>query len=160
MTHNFRTIDHLEGTSSNSGPCYWKSNPINAWTGGNKSDASQAFFKVEKDQFIFQGDIPENEIAIFLAFVGELIDYRYMQYEERLKKNLQVQSKPKSNVVSINKARRYDIDIPYFPHLKLLVVISKPVGTKKMVFARSDYRNIMANWMQKDNSLLTRPAIP
>ena len=154
LPENFRTIDHLEGTSSNSWLSYWKSYPINAWTGGNKSDASQAFFKVEKDQFIFQGDIPENEIAIFLAFVGELIDYRYMQYEERLKKNLQVQSKPKSNVVSINKARRYDIDIPYFPDLKIACGYFKTSRHEEDGVRKIDYRNIMPNWMQKDISLL------
>jgi SOS-response transcriptional repressor LexA len=92
-------------------------NPINAWTGGNKKDASQTFFKVENDRLIFQGNIPETEIDIFLEFGGELIDYRYMQYEERPAKNRPVQSKPKANVISIDTARKQRI--PYFPDLKI-----------------------------------------
>ena len=116
LPEHFGTINHLEGTASNRWHSYWQSNPIKAWTGGNRQ-TGQAFFKVDKDQFIFQGDISTNEVDFFLTFVGELIDYRYMQYGERLQKNLPVQTEPKTNVVSINKARKYVI--PYFPDLKI-----------------------------------------
>jgi SOS-response transcriptional repressor LexA len=40
-----------------------------------------------------------------------------MQYEERLQKNQQIQTTPKANVISIDKARKQSI--PYFPDLKI-----------------------------------------
>jgi len=117
LPEHFKESDRLEGSAINAWHTHWKSNPINAWTGGNKKVASRAFFKVENDRLIFQGDIAKNEIDIFLTLVAELIDYRYMQYEERLEKNQPVQSKLKADVISINKARKQKI--PYFPDLKI-----------------------------------------
>ena len=96
---------------------YWMNNPINAWAGGNKKDVGQTDFKVENNHFIFQYDIPENKIDIFLAFVEELIDYRYMQYVERIEKNQAIQTKPKNNIVNINAAKKQSI--PYFTDLKI-----------------------------------------
>jgi superfamily II DNA or RNA helicase/SOS-response transcriptional repressor LexA len=117
LPDNFRVIKQLEGKDVNRWQSYWKTNPIKAWTGGNRTGAGQAFFKVEDNRFIFQSTIPENEIDIFLAFVGELIDYRYMQYEERLRKKPPVHSNPKADVISIKKNRKQSI--PYFPDLKI-----------------------------------------
>jgi SOS-response transcriptional repressor LexA len=117
LPDHFRAIDRLDDKHLKRWQRYWMDNPINAWTGGNKKDASQTFFKVENDRLIFQDNIPETEIDIFLEFGGELIDYRYMQYEERPAKNRPVQSKPKANVISIDTARKQRI--PYFPDLKI-----------------------------------------
>lgn len=117
LPERFKASDRLEGSAITAWHSHWKNNPINAWTGGNRKDGSQAFFKVENDRFIFQGDIAENEIDIFLAFTGELIDYRYMQYENRLREERQDSSRPKATVVSIEKARRQVIS--YFPDLKI-----------------------------------------
>ena len=91
---------------------------IRTWAGGNRKDGSQASFKVENNQFIFLGNIAENEIDNFHKFVAELIDYRYMQYDERAQKNQQIHAQPKANVVSIdNKSRKQSI--PYFSDLKI-----------------------------------------
>jgi hypothetical protein len=79
LPDHFRAVHRLDDKTTNRWLSHWKSNPINAWTGGNKKDASQVFFKVEDDRLIFQGNIPQTEIDIFVEFVGELIDYRYMQ---------------------------------------------------------------------------------
>jgi superfamily II DNA or RNA helicase/SOS-response transcriptional repressor LexA len=117
LPERFKEFDRLEGQAISAWHRHWKSNPINAWTGGNKKNASQAFFRVENDRFIFQGEIAENEIDIFLAFTGELIDYRYMQYEDRLRQDRQDSPRPKANVISIEKARRQAIS--YFPDLKI-----------------------------------------
>jgi len=112
----FRAVNRLEGRALNRWRSYWKSNPIKAWTGGNKA-TDQAFFKIDDKWFQFIGDVPENEIDIFLALIGELIDYRYMQYEERLRKVPPVQSRPKADVIDINSARKQRI--PYFQDLKI-----------------------------------------
>lgn len=117
LPERFKESDRLAGSSIKAWHSHWKSNPINAWTGGNKKDASRTFFKVENDKFIFQGDIAKNEIDIFVAFVEELIDYRYIQYEDRLRKDRQDQPQPKANVISIEKARRSAIS--YFTDLKI-----------------------------------------
>ena len=117
LPDHFRAIERLDDKTTNRWLQHWKSNPINAWTGGNKKDASQAFFKVENDRFIFQDSIAGNISETFLALVSELIDYRYMQYEERLRKNEQISVKPKANVISIDKVRKQFI--PYFPDLKI-----------------------------------------
>lgn len=117
LPDHFRAIDRLDDKTTNRWLTHWKSNPINAWAGGNRRDAAQASFKVENDWFIFQDNISENVSEIFLALVSELIDYRYMQYEERLQKNQQIEVKPKANVISIDKARKQRI--PYFPDLKI-----------------------------------------
>ena len=83
LPDNFRKINQLENRDIERWHNYWKRNPINAWTGGNR-EAEHSFFKVEGDQFIFQGDAPEIQIDFFLTFIRELIDYHYIQYEERL----------------------------------------------------------------------------
>ncbi|WAR43557.1 DEAD/DEAH box helicase family protein [Methylomonas rapida] len=117
LPDRFRGLNQLDDKHLKRWYRYWMDNPINAWTGGNIRNASRAFFKVENDRLIFQGNIPETEIDIFLEFVGELIDYRYMQYEARPEKKQPIQSEPKANVISIEKARKQRI--PYFPDLKI-----------------------------------------
>lgn len=117
LPDHFKVIDKLEGKAIKSWHRYWLANPINAWIGGNRRDTTKASFKVENDLLIFQDNIPKTEIDIFLEFVGELIDYRYMQYEARPEKNESIQAAPKANVISIQKARKQHI--PYFPDLKI-----------------------------------------
>lgn len=117
LPDNFRTVNQLEGKAINRWHRHWINNPINAWIGGNKKEGSQPFFKVEHDQFIFQENIQENEIDFFLAFVGELIDYRYMQYEDRPQKKQPAKNESKAEIVRIDKVRKHTI--PYFPDLKI-----------------------------------------
>lgn len=117
LPESFRAISRLEGKNVSRWHTHWKSNPINAWTGGNKKDVSGSFFRVENGRFIFREDINEKDLDTFITFVGELIDYRYMQYRDRPQKKQQEQSKPKADVVSIEKARKQPI--PYFPDLKI-----------------------------------------
>lgn len=117
LPENFRAISRLEGKNVNRWHTHWKANPINAWTGGNKKDASDSFFRVESGRFIFREEITEKELEVFLAFVAELIDYRYMQYGERLQQRQPEQSKSKADVVSMEQARKQRV--PYFPDLKI-----------------------------------------
>ena len=66
---------------------------------------------------MFFRDVPDSQIDLFLTFVRELIDYRYMKYEERLRENNQKQTKPRANIININEARK--VEIPYFSDLKI-----------------------------------------
>ena len=52
-----------------------------------------------------------------MIFVRELIDYRYLQYEERLTKDDQKQIDSKAEVVHIDAIHK--VEIPYFPDLKI-----------------------------------------
>lgn len=116
LSENFRKINQLENRDIERWHNYWKRNPINAWIGGNKK-SEQSFFKVEGEQFIFQGDILGGQIDSFHTFVRELIDYRYIQYEERLQLKKKNQAKPKAKVINISEARK--VEIPYFSDLKI-----------------------------------------
>jgi superfamily II DNA or RNA helicase/SOS-response transcriptional repressor LexA len=116
LPDNFRTLKQLEEGDARRWHSYWKGNPIKAWIGGNKK-TDQSFFKVEGNQFIFQGDVPESKMDVFLTFVRELIDYRYMQYEERPQENNQNQSRHGAEIININEARK--VEIPYFSDLKI-----------------------------------------
>ncbi len=121
LPDNFREIEWLaEDKLINSWVKYWKSNPIKAWTGVNKKDGKSVYFKIVNDFFAFHDEVSEIETEVFQSLVNELIDYRYMQYQERLDKRSKTVSKTKTDinkVVSIETARKQTIS--YFSDLKI-----------------------------------------
>jgi superfamily II DNA or RNA helicase/SOS-response transcriptional repressor LexA len=62
---------------------YWLKNPINAWVGGN-TPTSPAYFNLEGDTFTFTSPVSSEEKDSLSEMVRELINYRYLQYEQRL----------------------------------------------------------------------------
>jgi superfamily II DNA or RNA helicase/HKD family nuclease len=117
LPDDFKLINRLDDKNLKRWHRYWMNNPINAWTGGNIKDGKQAHFRIENDRLMFQENISESMCEIFQTLVGELIDYRYLQYEERQQNNQQSQTTPKTNVINIDKVRKQRI--PYFPDLKI-----------------------------------------
>ena len=116
LPDKFKELTQLDGKNTGLWHTYWKTNPIKAWIGGNKK-SEDAFFKVENNLFVFQGGLSLNQKDIFQPFIRELIDYRYIQYGERL---AEVDDKPvkgKADVIDFVRARK--IEIPYFPDLKI-----------------------------------------
>jgi len=113
-----KELTQLDGKNIGLWHTYWKTNPIKAWIGGNRK-TEDAFFKVENNFFVFQGNISLNQMDIFLSFIKELIDYRYIQYGERLRlrKTNKKPDKQKAEVIDIVKARK--VEIPYFSDLKI-----------------------------------------
>ncbi len=113
-----KELTQLDGKNIGLWHTYWKTNPIKAWIGGNMK-TEDAFFKVENNFFVFQGNLSLNQMDIFLSFIKELIDYRYIQYGERLRlrKTNKKPDKQKAEVIDIVKARK--VEIPYFSDLKI-----------------------------------------
>ena len=62
---------------------YWQQNPINAWTGGNRDESVQSYFKVAGDQFIPGFSVAEKNYPAFESMAQELLDYRLTAYESR-----------------------------------------------------------------------------
>lgn len=116
LPDKFKELTQLDGKNTGLWHTYWKANPIKAWIGGNKK-AKDAFFKVENNFFIFQADVSLNQQDVFLMFIKELIDYRYIQYGERLLETNINQPKRKAEIININTARK--VEIPYFSDLKI-----------------------------------------
>ena len=65
---------------------YWKGNPINAFTGGNRAKDAKRWFEVAQGRFRPTFPVADEERATFQAMVQELVDYRLAAYEPRLPK--------------------------------------------------------------------------
>lgn len=63
---------------------YWKGNPINAWTGGNRAADARRWFEVRDGRFRPTFTVAEDEREAFQAMVQELVEYRLAAYEPRL----------------------------------------------------------------------------
>jgi SOS-response transcriptional repressor LexA len=71
---------------------YWNGNPINAWTGGNRSGDAKRWFEVSEGRFQATFPVSDEEQATFQEMVQELVDYRLAAYEPRLPKSTRVDS--------------------------------------------------------------------
>ena len=58
---------------------YWRRNPINALTGGNKG-ANEPWFKIEGESLILQIELPDNLGSTFDEMVDEIVEYRIHRY--------------------------------------------------------------------------------
>jgi SOS-response transcriptional repressor LexA len=63
---------------------YWKGNPINAWTGGNRKGDTKRWFEVADGRFRPTFAVDDGERVTFQAMVQALVDYRLAAYEPRL----------------------------------------------------------------------------
>ncbi|HYN76955.1 MAG TPA: hypothetical protein VES73_04070, partial [Lamprocystis sp. (in: g-proteobacteria)] len=52
---------------------YWKGNPINAWSGGNKSENAKNWFIVREGRFQPNFDISDAEIQTFQSMDGDYL---------------------------------------------------------------------------------------
>lgn len=92
---------------------YWRDNPVNAWLGGNRINASQAFFAIEGQEFKPKFPVAEPDGEVLSTLVQELIDYRLASYEAR-----QASTKV-SNVIPFPRKLVARTELPYFPNLKI-----------------------------------------
>ena len=99
---------------------YWRSNPVNAWVGGNLnskgSEKKTPFFTVDREIFKFSLSVPSDQTEIFAEMVQELIDFRLATYEAR--------QKPTGETAQIlpfptSKAPRQTLELPYFDDLRI-----------------------------------------
>lgn len=109
--------DNMRGATSAS-PAgwlgYWKSNPINAWTGGNLADSSRAYFQADNEHLRPSFNVPEQQRDTLAALVQELVDYRLAAYEVR-----KSSSEPANNVIPFKRPIPDRTTLAYFPNLKI-----------------------------------------
>ena len=91
---------------------YWKNNPVNAWTGGNRDASIKAWFKVVDNKFIPNFKVDASTREILVTFLQELVDYRLATYEARS------QAANTDNLVPLNR-KSEKIDLAYFPNIKI-----------------------------------------
>jgi superfamily II DNA or RNA helicase/HKD family nuclease/SOS-response transcriptional repressor LexA len=92
---------------------YWRDNPVNAWTGGNRPAGAPAPFKLDGPNFATVQSVPEDLAPTLAPMLQELVDYRLAAYEVRLPEATS------SNVVPFQAMRREALQLPYFPNLKI-----------------------------------------
>lgn len=83
---------------------YWRSNPVNAWVGGNKK-GERALFRLIGGKFVPTFAAFGDQ---FSGLVQEVVDYRLAAYESR-----------RANVLPFVPAVPQGLRIPYFPNLKI-----------------------------------------
>jgi superfamily II DNA or RNA helicase/SOS-response transcriptional repressor LexA len=93
---------------------YWRDNPINAWIGGNRAAAASAFFRVEGDRFSLAQQLPADEAEAAEGLLQELAAYRLATYEVRRPVETEA-----SNVIRFTPKQRAEVELPYFPNLKI-----------------------------------------
>lgn len=109
---------------------YWKGNPINAWTGGNRNRDAERWFEVADGRFRASFSIADDERATFQAMVQELVDYRLAAYEPRLPTSEATETAAQPNEsaqilhfpqpATANDAETPEgTEVPYFPDLRI-----------------------------------------
>lgn len=99
---------------------YWRGNPINAWTGGNKKGGGSLWFEVVGDRFRSTLDIQQSHIDALHLMLQEIVDFRLMRYEERLSTRTTVISSPENNLATFPVPHHADmVELPFFPDLRI-----------------------------------------
>jgi len=93
---------------------YWRDNPINAWIGGNRAAAASAFFRVGDDRFSLAHPLPADQAVAAEGLLQELAAYRLATYEVRRPVEAEA-----SNVIPFTPKTRAEVELPYFPNLKI-----------------------------------------
>ncbi len=104
----------LNSGSESAWLAYWRENPINAWTGGNREAGTRVYFAVTEDYLAPTFGVSEEDSANFESMVQELLDYRLAAYEAR-----RVSAGAPDNVIPFPRSTRSRMEIPYFPNLKI-----------------------------------------
>lgn len=104
-------LQDLENVSESKWNTYWRGNPINAWTGGNKKDSKTNWFSISDNKFQYVNEV--SDLQTFTIMLQELIDYRYAKYEPRLKQIIKA-----DNVLDITS--NLDMTaLAYYPDIKI-----------------------------------------
>lgn len=97
---------------------YWRSNPVNAWIGGNRTQAGDHFFSIVDDRLTTTFNIQPDHLEAFSAFVQELVDYRLAAYEVR-----RAPEETRNNVIPFQRPATTSAitrtELPFFPNLKI-----------------------------------------
>jgi len=113
LPDKYQNLKALDDKKLKAWHTYWLGNPVNAWIGGNKA-SDKAYFKIEDEKLIYLKAIESQGIDAFNVMVQELVNYRFLQYEQRLtNKVFEGDSSP------VNVLPDAANSIPYFSDLKI-----------------------------------------
>jgi superfamily II DNA or RNA helicase/SAM-dependent methyltransferase len=93
---------------------YWRDNPIKAWASGTRTAATQALFRVEDDRFSLAQPLLTRDGLAAIGLLQELVAYRLAAYEVR-----RPAGSDSSNVIPFATRVRAEVELPYFPNLKI-----------------------------------------
>lgn len=95
---------------------YWQRNPVNAWIGGN-TKKNTSYFTLDGDSFTTNLNVEVNLQNSLTDMMQELVNYRFLQYENRLANIDDESALPSAEVISINTQPKQLI--PFFKELKI-----------------------------------------
>jgi SOS-response transcriptional repressor LexA len=119
LPDKYQALETLDAKQLKTWHTYWLNNPVNAWTGGSRAQggkraADKAYFKIEEEKLTYLTAIAPEELDAFNVMVQELVNYRFLQYEQRLtNKVIEGESSP------VNVLPDAANSIPYFSDLKI-----------------------------------------
>jgi superfamily II DNA or RNA helicase/HKD family nuclease len=108
------TMRSDEDGSSPAWQHYWRTNPVNAWVGGNQPATAHNHFRVVEERFASTLDVALEDREPFNGLVQELIDFRLATYEA----HAAAMATP-DNIVSFQPTRADRTELPYFPNLRI-----------------------------------------
>jgi SOS-response transcriptional repressor LexA len=113
LPEKYQTVEILDDKQLKAWHTYWLDRPVKAWVGGNKT-SDKAYFKIEEEKLAYLNNITPAELDAFNVMVQELVNYRFLQYEQRLiNKVVEGESGP------VNVLPDAANSIPYFSDLKI-----------------------------------------
>ncbi|PCI28451.1 MAG: helicase [SAR324 cluster bacterium] len=115
LKEKYPSINLLNAELPNGWHKYWQDNPIKAWIGGNSSTAVSFFKKIE-GKFLYKAEIDPIFLDCFNVMVQEIVNYRFLQYEERSSQTLQAKAATAEALPLLDEQR---ITIPYFSDLRI-----------------------------------------
>ena len=119
LPEKYQALEALDTKQLKTWHTYWLGNPVNAWTGGSRAQgvkkaADKAYFKIEEEKLTYLTAIAPEELDAFNVMVQELVNYRFLQYEQRLtNKVIEGESSPVNGLPDAANS------IPYFSDLKI-----------------------------------------
>jgi len=113
LPEQFRDFKELPPSQLSNWHKYWNSNPVNAWIGGNNSNA-KTFFSNEAGRFCFELEVAEHLYDTFVVMVQEIVNYRFLQYESRLASDA---SSIAPDITSLEDSNLQEV--PYFSDLRI-----------------------------------------
>ena len=109
LQENLQDIDNADNSAWLD---YWKRNPINAWTGGNRTAEEKAWFQIQDSKFVSAFEVEANDVATFESMLQELIDYRFASYQARASSQSE-----SGGPDTLPPTEGYEL--PYFPNIKI-----------------------------------------
>ncbi|MCK5849848.1 MAG: DUF3427 domain-containing protein, partial [Kiritimatiellae bacterium] len=111
-----KNLRDLDQTDEGKWLKYWKSNPVNAWTGGNMKQGTRTWFGVSGRLFKPTFSVEPDLIDDFQSMIQELVDYRLAAYKPRLENGPGVSDLDGDQV---NQGTETGADVPFFTDLQI-----------------------------------------